>query len=145
MAIWNRLTAFVTGGAVGSAARSAVEPALTPLAQTAWRNEPHKVLDPELAAEADAKDLATAYTIASLGEDGAVQESAKVPGSPVDFQDDAARSGVGSHRYIAERELKHGALPFSEALTLWRRGRSPRKRSTTCSRVKVSARRSGLR
>jgi hypothetical protein len=100
VAIWNRLTAFITGGAVATAASDAIAPELEPLKQTAWRNAPHRVLDPSRAAEVYVKQIPT----------------------PVDLQDDAARSGTGSARFAAMIELAKKYPGASELLELWRRG-----------------------
>ena len=91
MAIWNRLTAFVTGGAVATAAADAMAPEFEVLKQTAWSNEPHKVLSPGEAAELRARETTT-----------------DVPGidlEGVSLTDDASRTGIGSHRFNLLTEL----------------------------------------
>lgn len=100
MAIWNRLTAFITGGAVATAAADAIAPELEPLKQTAWRNAPYRVLDPRTAADLYLTEIP----------------------SDVDEQDDAARSGIGSARFAALVELLKQYPGASELLDLWRRG-----------------------
>lgn len=100
MAIWNRLTAFITGGAVATAAADAIAPELEPLKQTAWRNAPHKVVGPTQAAEAYIKQIPT----------------------NVDLQDDARRTGIGSARFALLTELVKEYPGAAQLLDLWRRG-----------------------
>jgi hypothetical protein len=91
VAIWSRITALVTGGAVATAAADAMRPEFEVLGQTAWANEPHRVLDPGTAAELRARESVDA-------EKGIDNEG-------VDYVDDAARRGVGSHRFDLMTEL----------------------------------------
>jgi hypothetical protein len=99
VAIWNRLTAFVTGGAVATAAADALAPELEPLKQTAWRNAPYRVVGPHEAAAANLKQIAT----------------------EVNLKDDAARGGIGTHRFDLLKELQREFPGASELLELWRR------------------------
>ncbi len=110
MAIWTRLTSFVTGGAVATAAADAMAPEFEPLKQTAWKNAPYKVLDAATAAELRARE--------------------PVAGTPgidlqgVDIQDDAARHGVGSNRFDLLTELARTEPGMSELFALRRRGQA---------------------
>lgn len=99
--IWSRTTSFIAGIAVGGAVEEAVAPTLEPLQQTAWANQPAKVLDPGTAAQADVQGL----------------------GDPVDLEDDVARNGFGPARWQILRELAVGAPATAELLELWRRGK----------------------
>lgn len=107
MAIWNRITALVTGGAVATAAADAMRPEFEVLTQSAWRNEPHRVLDATTAAELRARETTT-----------------DVPGidlEGVELADDAARSGVGSHRFNLLTELARTEPAVAQLLALRRR------------------------
>ncbi len=108
MAIWNRLTAFITGGAVATAAADALAPEYEVLKQTAWSNEPHKVLSPSEAAQLRVRE--------------------ELPGVPgidlqgVDLANDAARSGTGRNRFDLLTELVRAHPGSGELIRLRRRG-----------------------
>jgi hypothetical protein len=108
VAIWNRITALVTGGAVATAAADAMKPEFEVLTQTAWANEPHKVLPAGVAAEVRARE--TVDTAPGIDTEG------------VNLSDDAARGGLGSHRFNVLTELARTTPGMSELLTLRRRG-----------------------
>jgi hypothetical protein len=108
MALWNRLTAFVTGGAVATASADALAPEFEVLKQTAWANEPHKVLDPHTAAELRARQPVDG--IPGIDPEG------------VNFADDAARTGIGSKRFDLLTELARTEPGLGELIRLRRRG-----------------------
>jgi hypothetical protein len=108
VAIWSRLTAFVTGGAVATAAADAMRPEFEVLGQTAWKNEPHRVLEPGAAAELRARESVDA-------EKGIDNEG-------VDYVDDAARRGIGSHRFDLLTELARTNPDVGNLFALRRRG-----------------------
>lgn len=131
MAIWNRITAFVTGGAVATAAADALKPEFEVLQQTAWANEPHKVLPPGTAAELRAR-----------------QTQAGTPGidlQGVNLADDAARSGVGSNRFDLLTELARTWPGVGELIRLRRRGiATDNANGITDAEMTEALRRSGL-
>jgi hypothetical protein len=108
VAFWNRITALVTGGAAATAVADALKPEFEVLMQTAWANEPHKVLEPGTAAELRARESVDA-------EKGIDNEG-------VDYVNDSARRGVGSHRFDLMTELARTNPGVSELFTLRRRG-----------------------
>jgi hypothetical protein len=79
VAVWNRLTVFITGGAVTRAASDAVSPVLEPVRQHAFQKNQLRVLDPMSAARLRAQGHIT---------DG-------------EATDEAARSGIGQNRLEA--------------------------------------------
>ena len=108
MAIWNRITALVTGGAVATAVADAMKPEFEVLMQTAWANEPHKVLEPGTAAELRARET--------------VDGAAGIDLEGVNLPDDAARRGVGSRRFDLMTELARTNPDVARLYALRRRG-----------------------
>lgn len=99
--IWSRVTALLTGGAVAGAAADSVAPVLEAVKQHANAQRAIRVLEPGVAARAEAQRL----------------------GGPVDYADDAKRHGVGQARFAALVELESVAPGTAETLELWRRGK----------------------
>jgi hypothetical protein len=108
VAIWNRITALVTGGAVATAVADAMKPEFEVLMQTAWANEPHRVLEPGTAAELRARETVEGTTGIALGE--------------VALSDDAARRGTGSKRFDLLTELARTNPDVARLYALRRRG-----------------------
>ena len=129
MAIWNRLTAFVTGGAVATAAADAMAPEFEVLKQTAWSNEPHKVLDAATAARVRARET--------------------VPGTPgidsqgVNLEDDAARTGTGSNRFDLLTELARTMPGVAQLIDLRRRNQANAKSGITDPEMTAALRHQG--
>ncbi len=83
MALWDRLKNGIIGGAVGFAARDALEPIFEPVKQEGWKSNRNRILPAMLAAELRAED----------GPD------------PGQLADDAARGGFSDGRYAAMVEV----------------------------------------
>ena len=129
MAIWNRLTSLVAGGAVARAAADAAAPEFEVLKQTANRNAPYKVLDPATAAGLRARQP----------EDG-------VPGidqQGVNYADDAARGQVGPNRFDLLTELARTMPGVAQLIALRRRNQADPKTGITDAEMTEALRRSG--
>lgn len=105
LGIWNRVTALLTGGAVAGAAADSVAPVLEAVKQHANAQRAIRVLEPGIAARAEAE---------------------RTPG-PVDYADDAKRHGVGQARFAALVELESTAPGSAQTLELYRRGEITRE------------------
>jgi hypothetical protein len=101
MAVWNRLQSLVFGSAIGAAGATAIEPQIEPARQRAWSRNKNKILDPGTAAQM------VAQAIIALS----------------DAVDEAGRNGYDEVRTEALIQLALRAVPYSEALELWRRGK----------------------
>lgn len=99
MGLWSRLLGFVTGGAIARASADAVAPALEPVKQHAWQQNPLRVLE--------------ANTAARLVAQGAVELAAA--------EDEASRQGFAAERLRWLVYLNQLAPGVAEALTLYRR------------------------
>jgi hypothetical protein len=86
VAVWNRLNSLIFGGAIGAAARTAIEPQIEPARQLAWKNNKTRILELEPLAE--------------LVAEGALDEA--------DVEDWVARNGydVSSLRALTEIALR---------------------------------------
>ena len=129
MAIWNRLTAFVTGGAVATAAADAMAPEFEVLKQTAWSNEPHKVLDAATAARVRARETDT--DLPGINTQG------------VNLQDDAARTGTGSNRFDLLTELARTMPGVAQLIDLRRRNQANPKSGITDPEMTAALRHQG--
>src|SRR5438552_12275921 len=99
MALLSRLASLIAGGAVARASSDAVEPILEGAKQQAWGERAIRVLAPSVAAEAAARQI----------------------DSPVDFANDAKRTGIGASRFEVLRKLATVFPGFPELLRLRRR------------------------
>ncbi len=75
MAVWNRLQALIFGGAIGAAARTAIEPQIEPARQQAWSRNRNRVLDVGTLARLRAQ---------GISGDGEVEEQASRTGYDAD-------------------------------------------------------------
>ena len=111
MAIWDRLTALIAGGAVARGAADAVTPVLEPVKQTAWSKNRQRVLDAETVAamvaqalishgDADAEVARSGYTTGRLDALTALLQTAP---------------GIGELTRILNRK-KIGVDDFNEGL-----------------------------
>lgn len=117
MAIWDRLSSFIFGGAVATAASDGVRPVLEPVRQHAWQQNPLKVLAPGEAAELVVQGLV----------------SLKIA------EEEASREGVGPNRLAALVELAYRVPGVAELMSLWRRG------IISADEWKVAIQKTGLR
>lgn len=101
MAIWSRLHSFIFGGAIGAAARVAIEPQIEPARQRAWSRNRNRVLD--------------VGTLARLVAQAIVEQAAAV--------DPAGRTGYSENLLNALVKLEQTAPPVGEAQVLRRRGK----------------------
>lgn len=85
-----------------------MRPEFEVLGQTAWKNEPHRVLDPGTAAELRARE--------------SVDTAQGIDNEGVSYADDAARRGVGSHRFNLLTELARTNPDVGNLFALRRRG-----------------------
>ena len=83
MAVWNRFQSLIFGGAIGAAARTAIEPQIEPARQLAWANNRNRILDPG--------------TLASLVAQGITDEGSAA--------DEAHRSGYDDNKLAALIQL----------------------------------------
>jgi len=97
--LWSRLSAAITGVAIGGAAGDSIDPVLQAVKQHANAQRAIRVLDAGTAARVQAQRLPTA----------------------IDPQDDAKRNGVGVARFQTLVELESEAPGTAETLELWRR------------------------
>lgn len=66
MAIWNRFTTVLFGGAIGAAARDAVAAQLEVARQVAWRSNPHRILELDVLAQLVSEGLIAEGAVAEL-------------------------------------------------------------------------------
>jgi hypothetical protein len=123
VAIWDKALSFFVGEAAGAASADVVKPAFEPTRQNAWARRPYRTLDPKAAAESDVRQFDTEQTFTSYREDGREVQHSTWSKSPVDFEDDAKRDGVGPARYSLLKRLATKVPPYGEVLNLWRRER----------------------
>src|SRR5262249_17216546 len=107
MAIWNRLTALIAGGALSRSAGTALDPVFETTRQKAWHERALKVLNPGLAAQLRPKETTNEVECIDLQR--------------VNLHDDAARQGVGTYRFDLLAELARTLPGVSELLTLVQR------------------------
>src|SRR5262249_26851313 len=107
MAIWNRLTALIAGGALSRSAGTALDPVFETTRQRAQHERAVKVLDPSIAAELRAKETTADVTGIDL--------------QGIDLQDDAQRHGVGTNRFDVLTELARTYPGVAQLLTLVQR------------------------
>jgi hypothetical protein len=107
VAIWDRLTALIAGGALSRSAGTALDPVFETTRQRAQHERAVKVLDPSTAAELRAKETTTDVTGIDL--------------QGIDLQDDAQRHGVGTNRFDVLTELARSYPGVAQLLTLVQR------------------------
>ena len=66
MAIWNRFSTILFGGAIGAAARDAVAAQLEVARQVAWRSNPHRILEVDVLAQLVAEGLVTETAVTEI-------------------------------------------------------------------------------
>src|SRR5262249_298856 len=111
MAIWNRLTSFLAGGALSRAAGDALDPVFETTRQQAWSERAVRVLDPAAAAELTAREVTP---------EGGPGEG--IDNQGVSFRDDAKRHGIGVNRFDLLTELAREEPSEAEWRQLRRRG-----------------------
>ena len=100
MAIWSQFRSILFGGAIGAAARTAIEPQIEPARQEAWRNNTNRILDlPELGM---------------LLAQGLID--------PAQATDHAKRNGYDQEKLDALAQLSLHAPSVAEAMHAWRLG-----------------------
>jgi hypothetical protein len=107
VAIWDRLTALIAGGALSRSAGTALDPVFETTRQRAQHERAVKVLDPATAAELRAKETTTEVDGIDL--------------QGIDLQDDAQRHGVGTNRFDVLTELARTYPGVAQLLTLVQR------------------------
>lgn len=101
LGVWTRLQSLMFGGAIGAAASEAMAPPLEPARQHAWLRNPNKILSAREYAQLVAQALVNIGDVSEL----------------------AARNGFDAVKLANLIELELVAIPYAEALELWRRGK----------------------
>jgi hypothetical protein len=132
VAVWDRLTALIAGGALSRSAGTALDPVFETTRQRAQHERAVKVLDPATAAELRAKETTTEV------------EGIDLQG--VNLQDDSQRHGIGTNRFDLLTELARTYPGVGDLLNLVQRGQGgPDYRGISREHFDSTMRRRGFR
>lgn len=131
MPFWSRITGGIASFGIGAASADAISPVLEGAKQQSRGQRAIVVLAPALAADAEQRRYdveidgsGTSARFRSLDAAGNVVSESRWPVIPIDWADDAKRSGVGQNRFLTLRRLALKVPPFEQLLELKRRGRT---------------------